>query len=134
MADCLYDLLFMLPICLITDLLAAAFLQGPEHSVWIYVVSVFSLGIFVLFKHWKNRIRYLFPGIALSAVVTVILLQPAGERTEFILRNLWVLWAFLIGTGSFFLGYFVAAVRTVRRIFIPGTAVLMVLNLFFSVF
>ena len=131
MADCLYDLLFMLPICLITDLLAAAFLQGPEHSVWIYVVSVFSLGIFVLIKHWKNRIRYLFPGIALSAVVTVILLQPAGERTEFILRNLWVLWAFLIGTGSFFLGYFVAAVRTVRRIFIPGTAVLMVLNLFF---
>ena len=130
MTECLYDLLYMLPICFITAFLSFPYLQGPKAEVWPVLVALLSLGIFVVLKHWKNRLKYIIPGIVAIAVVTVIFLQPSRERIEFLLRNAWVLQMFITGLGSFLAGWLIASNRLARRIFSAALGVLLILNLF----
>lgn len=130
MAECLYDLLFMIPICLSATLLATPYLQGPEKSIWMLVVSLLSLGIFTVLKHWKNRIKYTIPGVAAVAVLTAILLQSAAERSAFMLRNIWILFTFLIGLGSFLSGWLIASNRISRRIFSAAIFIFLVQSFF----
>ena len=51
MTECLYDLLYMLPICFITAFLSLPYLQGPKAEVWPVLTALFSLTIFVVIRH-----------------------------------------------------------------------------------
>lgn len=130
MTECLYELLYMLPVCFITAFLSLPYLQGPKAEVWPVLTALFSLTIFVVIRHWKNRLKYVIPGIVAIAVTTVIFLQPSKERLEFLLRNAWVLQMFITGLGSFLAGWLVASNRLARRIFSAALGVLLILNLF----
>ncbi len=130
MVQCLYELLYMIPLCMITVLFYSPYVKGQDHQIWIILVSLISLGMFLLILHWKNRLRYLVPIYAFSAVAVLILLQPSENRIDFILGNSWVLWAFLTGAGSFLAGFLVAENRRARRIFCLGVLIFMGADLF----
>ncbi len=129
MSACLFDILFMLPLCLIGTSLSTLYLQGPEQTAWMYVISVLSLGIFVVLKHWKSRLKFLVPVIPAVAVAAVILLRAPKERVDFIISNLWVLFLILIGFASFLGGWLLSEIRIARRISLFYGAVLLILNM-----
>ncbi|MBO4749436.1 MAG: transglutaminase domain-containing protein [Lachnospiraceae bacterium] len=130
MISILYDLLYMIPLCILVTAFGEPEFGGPEKSFWTFAVSLIVLGICITLKHWKNRMKYLIPGVIAALAAGIILVHAPEERVEFLWKSQWILWVSLASVGSFFAGWLWAASRTARRIFsaalLVGLIVLMV--------
>lgn len=112
----LYDLLFVLPLCLTAVTVGKQEFGAPEKAMWVYLVAVVAVGICTMIKHWKNRLKFLAPGVLIALGMGVTLIQAPEARGEFLFKNQWILWTFLTAVASFFVGWLLAEIRIARRI------------------
>ena len=116
MMTILYDLLYMVPLCLMTVFGFRVEIGAPEKNLPLFLVLVLWLGSCMLLKHWKNRLRFLLPGVLAALGIGVTMIQKPEARVDFFYQNQWILWAILMTTGCFFAGWLLAENRLVRRI------------------
>lgn len=119
----LYDLLYMIPLCLIAVGVGRYDLGVPEKGIGGFVIALLGVGVCVLLKHWKNRLKFLAPGILLALGAGVALIQKPEKRGEFLFQNQWILWVFLAAVACFFAGWLLAESRLARRILAAATFV-----------
>lgn len=111
----LYDLLYALPLCLMAVTFGKQEFGGPEQELWVYLVATVAMGLCILIKHWKNRLKFLAPGVLIALGIGVTLIQAPEARGEFLVRNQWILWTSLTAVASFAAGWLVAESRIARR-------------------
>ncbi|MBO7338727.1 MAG: hypothetical protein J6U66_01520, partial [Lachnospiraceae bacterium] len=131
MMNILYDLLYMIPLCIVVTAFGEPEFGGPEKKILTFAVSLIVLGICVTLKHWKNRMKYLIPGALLALGAGVVLIHAPEERGEFLWNSQWILWTALASVASFFVGWLWANSRRARRLF---SAVLLVALILVMVF
>ena len=131
MMNILYDLLYMIPLCIVVTAFGEPEFGGPEKKIFTFAVSLIVLGICVTLKHWKNRMKYLIPGALLALGAGVVLIHAPEERGEFLWNSQWILWTALASVASFFVGWLWANSRRARRLF---SAVLLVALILVMVF
>ena len=113
----LYDLLYVIPLTLMAEGILREETGGPEKAWLPFAVSLLTAGICILLKHWKNRLKYLAPGVVLALGTGVTLIQKPEARGEFLFQNQWILWTALTAVLAFFAGWIVAENRLIRRCF-----------------
>lgn len=116
MTALLYDLLYGVPLCLIAILSMFRMLGAPEQAAFSLLVGGVSIGVCACIKYWESRLRFLLPGVILAAASGILLMQPVQNRLAFLLGCRWILWVFLLTTGIFLLGRFVAEMKWLRRL------------------
>ena len=115
MSNCLHDLLYMIPICLIGTLFAEPYIEGPKKAVLI-IVSLLTLAILTLLKHGKTRLKFIVPGVALAVAAAIFFIRMPEDRMGYLISNLWIAWTVGIGLGAFLVGWLMADNRIARRI------------------
>ena len=131
MTDILYDLLYMIPLCLLVTILGEPGFGGPEKSIFTYLLALAMLGICVVFKHWKNRLKYLIPGMLLALGAGLLLIRSPEKWGELLWNSQWILWVTLSALGSFFVGWLWSANRRARRIFSAALLLALILIMIF---
>ena len=116
MIKILYDLLYVIPICLVSVGAGKQAFGVPGKGNAAYLAAIVVLAICVTLKHWRNRLKFLAPGVIAALCVSTVLIQKPEKREEFLLQNQWVLWVTLTAIACFFVGWLVAEVRTAKRI------------------
>lgn len=129
MADFLYDLLYILPVLLSASVMAVPYLNGPEKSAFVYGVAFLTAAVFIVLKHWKNKIKYLIPGIILTLIGVVILFHDSKERMDFIVSNRWFLYIVLTAFAAFLIGQVLSGFRVARRVSFVAVFALLILNM-----
>ena len=123
----LYDLLYVIPLSLLAVAAGAPYFGGPENVIFLHAIAMAVVGVCMVLKHWKNRMKFLIPGTILVLCAGVILMKEPEERGEFLWQNQWILWVVLTAIGCFLVGLLVAKVRMARRIMAIGIIVFLVL-------
>ena len=90
MVAALYDLLFLIPLCIAASVFGRSFSQGTSPLLWT-CTAVFAVLYYVLIKHSDMRKRMIIAGVSVTFVIATILFRPAGERLMFVKANTWVL-------------------------------------------
>ena len=116
----LSDLLFMIPLCMIAVSAGSGVFGCPEKSVLPYLMALVVLGTCALIKHWKNRLKFLVPGVLIALGAGVVLIQKPGTRGDFLAANQWVLWTCMVSAAAFFVGWLAAERRMIRRLLALG--------------
>ncbi|MEE3467596.1 MAG: DUF3488 and transglutaminase-like domain-containing protein [Eubacterium sp.] len=127
-----YDLLYMVPVCLAATGLCESRLAGPESSLFLYGYALLILGICVLLRHGKSRIRFVIPGALLALAAGFILIRPMGEWGRLLWDHRWLWLTALIAAAGFGLGWLVARARPVRRIVGVATLTALILTMVLS--
>ena len=116
MTELFYDLLYILPVLVSVAFYAASRFGSGINGIAILGVTMAFAGVFVVLKHWKNRIKYIIPAIIVTILAVPVLIQDSGARAEFIVSNLWVVHCIIIAMISFLSGLLLSGVRMARRI------------------
>ena len=90
MVAALYDLLFLIPLCVAASVFGRSFSQGTSPLLWT-CTAVFAVLYYILIKHSDMRKRMIIAGVSVTFVIATILFRPAGERLMFVKANTWVL-------------------------------------------
>ncbi|MBO4292134.1 MAG: hypothetical protein J5898_09530 [Lachnospiraceae bacterium] len=109
-----YDLIFTLPMGLLMLFWGEPYLELPEQKFLVYPVIFLTMGIWLSMVHRKNRTKYLLPGILLTLVFGVVLVQKPEARGEFLFEHRWILWVFLTGSAGFLIGKLIAIQKKLR--------------------
>ena len=154
MAEIIYELLFMLPLCFIGTILSLPYLGNfasrmgdfaglaetaagttaaatgnPVSPVLVHLTALLVLGVLMVCKHWKNRLKYLLPGILITTVAVLVFLHKKETRMEYIVQNLWVVHTALMAVGAFLAGWMLSAKLWMRRITSVAVITLLILNM-----
>lgn len=116
MTALLYDLIYMIPLCLLAVFAGQPYLGGPENRLLLGGVALMALATYAALKHWKNRLRFLIPGMLLALSAGMVLIRKPEERGEFLFLHQWILWVFLTAAVCFLVGWLMAANRHARRL------------------
>ena len=112
----LYDLLYMVPLLMMAAVTARGAFAAPEKGLGYYFVALLILGICVALKHWKNRLKFLAPGVTIALGLGIVLIQKPEKREDFLYANQWMLWVGLTAIACFFLGWVIAQNKMAKRI------------------
>ncbi|MBO4396077.1 MAG: hypothetical protein J5819_07000 [Eubacterium sp.] len=105
MAQILHDLLYMVPLCLLALNSGEEYLSCPEKKAVFYLCALATLGICLLLKYWKNRIKYLIPAIIAVFCAALLLIRPSREWGEFLWNGRFLIWSVVAGLVGFFVGW-----------------------------
>lgn len=132
MINMLYDLLYMLPACLIAVLvpnLRSVFtVQGP---VLVGAEIVIAIAVVYMFNT-RNRIKYLLPAFLIMLTIALTLLKTPEERTEFLRGFIWVYELIGISIVCELAGRLAEDYRWVRLMQAVGAILCVVLSLVFK--
>ncbi|MBR6476859.1 MAG: transglutaminase domain-containing protein [Lachnospiraceae bacterium] len=112
----LYDLLYMVPLLMMASVTARNLFGAPEKGLGYYFVALLILGCCVMIKHWKNRLKFLAPGVMLALGLGIVLIQGPDKREDYLYANQWVLWVGLTAIACFFVGWVIAQNTVAKRI------------------
>ena len=109
-----YDLIFILPVCVLAVTNAGTYIGITENMLIYYIASAVILACCFSLKHVHSRMRFILPGISLMFAVGMILVQDPSERDVFLRDNIWFLWMILVVVLSFMGGWLIAVNRKCR--------------------
>ncbi len=112
----LYDLLYMLPVCLMAVISCGELLQIPEGSPWGPVLAVIIVILTDGVRRAGKRLKILLVGIPAVFFVGVCTVLIIIGKAELLTENIWVLWVFLAAEASFAAGLLLTRGFAVRRI------------------
>ncbi len=115
MTGFLYELLYMLPLSMLFVGIVQMELPSAGKGVASYICALVVLGICVLVKHGKNRLRFLAP-LALIVAGSVALVVTPPEKWQSLLgSSQWILAAVGMAVLGFVIGWIMINSRPVRR-------------------
>ncbi len=129
MIDFVYDLIHVIPLCLIA-VLSVLFRSNNETGILIYVLSLISGTIPVVYLHIKSRLRTIVIGVILTGIVGILITIGDETRTKLIHEYKWGLWVLLIGIGCFFIEKIAERYRMIKLILLAAGFIVLVIFLF----
>lgn len=125
MINILYDLLYMLPMCLIALIMGGNHIGMPETGFLLLLFTVILCFIVSLFVNTKNKFKYLFLGLIVIILSGLILSKSSERRVEFILETLWIIELAGMSIAFEIIGRLAGRFKWVRR----GIAILLIIGL-----
>ena len=126
----LYDIIYIVPVCIIAVFGAAPYIGMPEKSIIYYLMAAVLVICGFCIKNLKGRYKAVVPGIILALSLGMLLLKDAEERAEFVQENLWALWCLGIVAAAFLLGMIISAEFKIR---LAASAVLTAVMIYFMI-
>lgn len=115
MVSFLYDLIYLLPLTLITIIGGFSYYDYFEHNAGVFCITVMTGILCVVFCHLKSRLKYMIPGGIAVIVFAVVMFRKRDERILFILQNQWIAWAVLMALSCFWVMRLVSSYVWARR-------------------
>lgn len=110
-----YDLIFILPPCLIAFFIGGQFMHLPENSSFPLLLALFLPMVICSIRHVDKKYRFLLPGLLVVSTVIRIFLVPAEDRIAYLEAQSFVLWIFLIALIGYGLGRLIAGYTAAKR-------------------
>ena len=126
MIAAIYDLLYLLPMCIVAMIAASQYMPFPAQPILPYILMAVVFAVALCLAHWKNRLKYFLPVMVIISVSVPVLLQPADDRVAFMFANIWVAWVTVVVSLSFIIGRLILSNKWTKRVF----AVLIIAALF----
>lgn len=117
MMSLFYDIIYIVPVCMIAVFSAAPYIGIPEKSLIYYLTAAVLMICAFCIKHLKGRFKAVTPGIVFALTIGMLLLKEEEERVVFIQENLWALWCLGIVAAAFVLGMIISAAPRIRLVF-----------------
>lgn len=111
-----YDLIYVLPLCLLAFGIGGPFLDLPEKSTLPLYLAVILPAVLCSIRHVDKKYRFLFPGVLLVSAVFRVLAVPSVDRLAYLESQSFVLWIFLIALAGYGLGRLIAGYTAAKRI------------------
>lgn len=116
MLELIYDLVYMIPVCIIGMLMGAAEFNSPEKLHITILAAIISPLLIAGIRHVKKRFKLLIIGIpAVLGISAVMMVQP-GQRTQFVVDNRWIGAVIVLGILSYVATQIVSANKWIRRV------------------
>ena len=131
MVGVVHDLMYMLPLSLLAAIVGEPYFECPENRMLTFLYALFILGICVVIKHWKSRIKYIIPGVLIVLAAGVILTRPAEERGDFLWDQRWLLLLALTVVFTFFIGWIMTESKAALRIVSALIFIALILSMIF---
>ena len=129
MIEILYDLIHVIPLCLILALSVITG-AGKENGVLLYVL-VLAFGVLpVVYIHIKSRSRSIMTGIIITAIVGIMITMGEETRASFIREYKWILWVMLIGIGCLLAEKIAERYRKIKIVFLAAGVIALLVFLF----
>lgn len=125
-----YELMYVLPVSFTAVLLIIRQMPDPERAVPVYLCAGLMIAVCAVLRHVKGRYKYLAPGMCLALCAGIIMIQPAGERAEFIAGSKDMFFVAVIIIMCYFAGIFLSSYRPVRS----GAALCLIAGLISTLF
>ena len=122
----IYDLLYLLPMCIVAMIAASQYMPFPAQPILAYILMAIVFTVALCLAHWKNRLKFFLPVIVIFSAAVPVLIQPAEYRVGFMFANIWVAWVAVLVSISFIIGRLILTNKWTKRVF----AVLMIAGLF----
>jgi hypothetical protein len=126
MIAAIYDLLYLLPMCIVAMIAASQYMPFPAQPILPYILMAVVFTVALCLAHWKNRLKFFLPVIVIISAGVPVLLQPADDRVAFMFANIWVAWVTVVVSLSFIIGRLILSNKWTKRVF----AVLIIAALF----
>lgn len=128
----LHDLLYMIPLCLVFVSSGMTVFDIPGGVV-TYPIALAVLGICMTIRYWKNKIRFILPGLALIPGICILLLRDVSEWGGTLLAGWWIYLITGLAVLSFFTGWLWISIRMAGRILTALIPVGLILIMVFDV-
>ena len=125
-----YDILFLLPFAVPLSLFLKPYFWPEYGSLKVILISIACCVIILLLRHLKTQGRIWLMGTLAAVGLSVLLLQPATERPDFLLEQLPVLHLFLLALLSFLLHLLQELCRPIRLLVAFGSCIALAVSLF----
>lgn len=113
MINLLYDLIYMLPLSLVSIIIGGKYAGMPVDKPLFYIALIIFSILLVWFVNTKNKLKYLFLGLLVILMAGIIFIQ--GERKlEFMLENAYIAYTAADLVLAELIGRISAKVRYVR--------------------
>ena len=117
MIAAIYDLLYLLPMCIVAMIAASQYMPFPAQPILAYILMAIVFTVALCLAHWKNRLKYFLPVMVIISVSVPVLLQPADDRVAFMFANIWVAWVTVVVSLSFIIGRLILSNKWTKRVF-----------------
>ena len=124
-----YDLIHVLPLCLVVVLAAFSNIGSPL----IYVLSIVFSIIPVLFMHLKNRARMIMLGMTGMALLGTLIAIRDQQRETLFHDYVWILWVLLICMACLLIESILARYRKAKIVFVLAGFLVLLVMLFRSI-
>ena len=129
MIDILYDLIHVIPLCLIV-VLSVITGPGKENGVLIYIFALAFGALPVVYLHIKSRSRTIMTGIIIASIAGIMITIGEETRSSLIHDYKWVLWVLLIGIGCLIAEKTAERYRKIKLIFLVAGVITLLIFLF----
>ena len=127
-----YDILFLLPFSVTLALFLKPYFW-PEYALTLFLpVCIACSLVLLLLRHLKTQGRIWLAGTLAALALSILLLQPASDRADFLLEQLWILHLLLLALLSFLLHMLQEICRPVRLLIAVGSCMALAVSLFFG--
>jgi len=115
----IYDLIYMLPLCIMA-LSASANITGDENHIGTFLIMGAAIAVALFVKHGESRMKYLFVAAPAMILSGMILLQKPEERITFLSEHSRDLLVFGTGIGICILTSFLVSYKWCKRLLFIG--------------
>ncbi|MBO6297449.1 MAG: hypothetical protein J6N53_01275 [Lachnospiraceae bacterium] len=127
-----YDILFLLPFTAALSLFLKPYFWPEYESGTVLFAGIACTVVLLLLRHLKTHGRIWLAGTLAAAGLSILLLQPASDRPDFLLEHLWILHLFLLTILSFLLHLLQESCRPVRLLIAAGSCIALAICLFWD--
>ena len=129
MIDFIFDLIHVIPICLIA-VLSVFSGSSNESSAIVYVLALVLGTLPIVYLHIKSRSRTILTGVILTAIAGTLITVGEETRSNLIHEYKWVLWVLLIGIGCLLTEKIAERYRKIKLILLIGGFIVLLIILF----
>ena len=127
-----YDILFLLPFTATLSLFLKPYFWPEYESGTVLFAGIACTVVLLLLRHLKTHGRIWLAGTLAAVGLSILLLQPASDRPDFLLEHLWILHLFLLTILSFLLHLLQETCRPVRLLIAVGSCIALAICLFWD--